>query len=103
VDIVTLAETYSLHQLKKKVYRFICGRLMEFSQTPDFQRLSVSQLEFLLSCDFPVDCAEADVLQIVLQWIEFDTSRIPFATELLSHVHFQVAKRFFPCKLFLLK
>jgi len=91
VDIVTLAETYSLHQLKKKVYSFICGRLMEFSRTPDFQRLSETQLEYLLSCDFPVDCPEADVLQVVLQWIEFDTARIPVATQLLSHVHFQVS------------
>lgn len=90
MDIVTLAETYSLRQLKRKVYRFICGHLMEFSHTPDFQRLSAAQLEYLLSCDYPVDCPEADVLQIVLQWIEFDTARIPVAIRLLSKVHFQV-------------
>lgn len=91
VDIVTLAETYSLSQLRKRVYRFICGHLMDFSQTPDFQRLSVVQLEHLLSCDHCVDCTEAEVLQIVLQWIEFDPSRIQYSTSLLSKIHFDVS------------
>ncbi|OXA64020.1 kelch-like protein 9 [Folsomia candida] len=89
VDIVTLAETYSLHQLRKRVYRFICGHLMDFSQTQDFQRLSVAQLEYLLQCDYCVDCTEAEVLQIVLQWVEFDTCRIQHSTRLLSKINFE--------------
>ncbi|CAL8135367.1 unnamed protein product [Orchesella dallaii] len=89
VDIVTLAETYSLHELKKRVYRFICSNLMKFSHTTDFQRLSEGQLVYILSCDFPVDCTEADVLHILLQWIEFDTARIPIAVNLLSKIQFQ--------------
>lgn len=93
MDIVTLAETYSLYELKKRVYRFICSNLMKFSHTPDFQRLSESQLEYILSCDYPVDCPEADVLHIVLQWIEFDTARIPCAVNLLSKIQLQVKKQ----------
>ena len=31
MDIVTLAETYSLNQLRKRVYRFISGHLLEFA------------------------------------------------------------------------
>lgn len=64
---------------------------MKFSNTPDFQRLSESQLEYILSCDYPVDCPESDVLHIVLQWIEYDTARIPCAGNVLSKVQFQVS------------
>ena len=70
VDIVTIAETYSLSQLRRRVYRFMSAQLCEFSQTPDFHRLAPQQLEHLLECDFPVDCPEADVLRIVLRWLQ---------------------------------
>ena len=70
VDIVTLAETYSLNKLKKKVYRFICANLYEFSKTKEIYRLGWLQLEHILACDFPVDCCENMVLKIVLKWIK---------------------------------
>ena len=92
VDIATLSETYSLHQLRKNVYRFMCGHLMEFSQAPNFQQLSASQLEYILSCDHPVDCPESDVLQIVLQWLEFSSDRLPYAVPLLSRIHYHVSR-----------
>jgi len=92
VDIVTLAETYSLFQLKERVYRFICSHLMEFAQKQDFQRLSAEQMDHLLSCEYPVDCAESDVLHILLQWIEFDTERIAYVSKLLNRINFQVSE-----------
>lgn len=39
----------------------MCAHLSEFSRSSDFQRLSPSQLEHLLACDFPVDCSEIEV------------------------------------------
>lgn len=71
---------------------------MDFSQTQDFQRLSVAQLEYLLQCDYCVDCTEAEVLQIVLQWVEFDTCRIQHSTRLLSKINFEVFLYQFPFK-----
>lgn len=71
VDIATIAETYSLSQLRRRVYRFMSGHLQEFSSSPEFYRLAPQQLEYLLACDFPVDCSEADVLRIVLMWFNY--------------------------------
>lgn len=89
VDIATIAETYCLHPLRKQVYQFMCRCLYRFSQSPDFQRLSLSQLEHLLKCDFPVDCDETEVLGIVTRWLEFNTERIPYARQLLASIHFE--------------
>lgn len=69
IDILTIAETYSLASLKQKVYRFICGHLFEVSKTNEFLRLTCHQLEYILASDFPVDCNEVTVLRIVIQWI----------------------------------
>lgn len=68
VDIATIAETYSLQPLRLKVYRYMSGHLLEFSNSSEFYRLTSQQLETLLAHDFPVDCSEADVLRIVLAW-----------------------------------
>lgn len=68
VDIATIAETYSLTQLRMKVYRFMSGHLLEFSNSAEFYRLTPQQLENLLAFDYPVDCSEADVLRVVLAW-----------------------------------
>jgi len=90
VDIVTLAETYSLFQLQKRVYGFISAHLLEFSQTPEFERLSGDQLEYLLDSENPVDCSESDVLQILLQWTAAHPTRSARSTHLLSKVHYEV-------------
>lgn len=68
VDLVTIAEIYSLSQLREKVYKFMSSHLLEFSLTNEFYRLSGPQLEKLLAYQFPVDCSEADVLKIVVSW-----------------------------------
>ncbi|XP_026468720.1 kelch-like protein 26 [Ctenocephalides felis] len=95
VDIVTIAETYSLAQLRHKVYRFMSGHLQEFSGSSEFQCLSLQQLEHLLVCDFPVDCPEKEVLKIVLKWLR---NRDPmeaqkYAQALLQRVHFSEIQR----------
>lgn len=92
VDIVTIAETYSLNQLRNKVYRFISGHLQEFSGSNEFYRLSPQQLEHLLACDFPVDCRETEVLKIVIRWLRYHDNlgykqRLSYATRFLRHVH----------------
>ncbi|XP_049790538.1 kelch-like protein 26 isoform X1 [Schistocerca nitens] len=98
VDIATIAETYSLSQLRRRVYRFMSSHLREFSRTQDFQRLSPMQLEYLLGCDFPVDCPEAEVLRIVIRWLSTLPApttadscvqqRLPYAQRILRRVHF---------------
>nr|CAD7399880.1 unnamed protein product [Timema poppensis] len=89
VDLATIAETYSLSQLRRRVYRLMCGHLCEFSRQPDFHRLSPGQLEHLLACDFPVDCPEGEVLRIVTRWVRWDLpQRLSCLPRLLRRVHF---------------
>ncbi|XP_050310149.1 kelch-like protein 26 [Anthonomus grandis grandis] len=99
VDMATIAETYSLKELRIKVYRFMSGHLLEFSKTQGFYRLSLMQLENLLTLDFPVDCSEAEVFRIVLTWFfhvdnhEFN-GRINYAVHIMKYVHFnEISKR----------
>ncbi|CAH0554894.1 unnamed protein product [Brassicogethes aeneus] len=94
VDIATIAETYSLTQLRMKVYSFMSGHLLEFSNSNEFYRLTAMQLENLLAYDFPVDCSEGDVLRIVLTWFfRFDTNdldtRLAYAQRIFHFIHFK--------------
>lgn len=90
VDLATIAETYSLWQLSKRVYRFICANLMAFSQNNEFQRLSVHQLNQILDCDNPVDCSESDILSIVMKWVEFNIAdRVQYLLHLLRLINFK--------------
>lgn len=86
VDLVTISETYCLRKLRQKCYRFICSHLSEISMTNEINRLTWSQLNQILSCDFPVDCTEEAVLRIVLQWIYSQKVDIKISHGLLNHV-----------------
>ena len=90
VDLATIAETYSLWQLSKRVYRFISANLLAFSQSNEFQRLSVPQLNQILDSDYPVDCSESDILSIVMKWLEFNfTERVQYLSHLLRLINFK--------------
>ncbi|KAG4067485.1 hypothetical protein HA402_002762 [Bradysia odoriphaga] len=86
VDIATISETFSLQKLRQKCYRFICANLSKFSVTKEMKRLTWQQLNYVLSCDFPVDCAEEIVLKIVLDWIYPQQIDIKIAHSLLNNV-----------------
>ncbi|XP_054728397.1 kelch-like protein 22 [Anastrepha obliqua] len=68
VAIAALADLYSLEPLKKKAYRYMCSRLDEFAQTPDLLSLTLDQFEHVLACNYPVDCSEQRVLEIVFEY-----------------------------------
>ncbi|KAG1681677.1 Kelch-like protein 13 [Nymphon striatum] len=89
VDIAIISETYSLYQLKKYVYTYICSNLKEFCCTSGFKQLTPSQLKYILCCEYPVDCAETEVLSAVLNWIADDKpNRISSGIMLLTPIHF---------------
>ena len=90
VDLATIAETYSLCQLLKTVYRFICSNLLAFSRTNELQRLSVHQLNRILDCDYPVDCSESEILSILMKWIETNfAERVQYLSHLLRFINFR--------------
>ncbi|KAL1132347.1 hypothetical protein AAG570_010303 [Ranatra chinensis] len=91
VDIATISETYSLSQLRTVVYRYMCSHLVELARSAEFACLHPQQLEHLLACEFPVDCPEADVLDITLRWFQLsppDTHRNLWLRRLLRKINF---------------
>lgn len=88
VAIAALADLYALDVLKRKTYRFICARLDEFSQTPDLINLTWDQLEYILLCNYPVDCSEERVLQITLQYCLETRLKVELARMLFAKIRF---------------
>ena len=67
VDILDLSETFGLNRLRHSSYRFVSESLSSIAPS-QLLTLSGDQMERLLSADFPVDVAEADILDLVLTW-----------------------------------
>ena len=55
-DILSLADTFSLPQLRHNVLRFMSENLKQFSGTQEFTGMEAGQLASLLSSNFPVTC-----------------------------------------------
>ena len=68
VDIATLAELFSLDDLKAFAYTFISKNFQSLSMCSEFMKLSSAQLLSLLQNDFPLDCPECDVFSAVIGW-----------------------------------
>lgn len=93
VDIANIAENYCLSHLKNRTYMFMSAHLIEFSNSHEFYRLSLHQLKSLLTCDYPVNCSEGDILQIVLNWFTNVESaerklQIESASQVLEQIHY---------------
>jgi len=87
VDILTLADTFTLHKLRHNVLRFLSENLKQFCKTPEFQRLDSSQISSLLNSNFPINMSESDVLAAAAAWIEHDlTSRLRWADQVVDAV-----------------
>lgn len=88
VDLLNISETYSLAALRHECYRFVCANLHALAALGEIQRLAWPQLEHVLACDYPVDCAEHVVLSIVLQWLDdvMDSIDAAIGQRLLHHV-----------------
>ena len=70
VDVMTLAETFSLPRLRQIVYRHVSQNISKLSSNSVLiDRLSAEQIEHLLSSEFPVDVPELQVLDFVLTWL----------------------------------
>lgn len=86
IDMLIISENYSLLPLREKVLKFICSHISEIAKGEEFWRLEENQIEQLLSSDLPVDCCEAEILKIALQWILKYNSTSTF---LLKNVNFK--------------
>lgn len=82
VDLATISETFSLQKLRQKCYRFICSNLTEGLT----KRLTWQQFSYVLSCDFPVNCSEEVVLEMLLNWIHSKKVDIKISHNLINNI-----------------
>ena len=90
IDILIIADTYSLANLQKRCYLFVCQNFRRFSRTEYFLRsFSQDQFKSCLSINFPVDCPEQCILSAVIKWIKYKKKeRVEYAPQLLRSINF---------------
>ncbi len=89
VDILTIADTYSLLPLRQLVYCYIGQNLDKLACLQEFQHMSAHQLHHFLQSDFPINCREAEVLQAVLCWLHYDLKhRHEDAVDILTNIRY---------------
>lgn len=93
VDLVSLAELYTLPQLCHKAYCYIGRKLEKLARTKEFQQLTAMQLLTLLSNKYPVACSELEVAEALTSWLLTDlTCRKMYAGKLLDQLQLQTLR-----------
>lgn len=94
IDILTIAETYSLPELTRTVYCYIGQNLDRLVHLPEFQNMSAGQLQQFLRNEYPISCREVDVLSAILNWFNHDPqTRMESAKDILNCIHFENIRR----------
>lgn len=88
VDIASLAELFTLDDLRTFAYQFMSTNFQSLSVCSEFMKLSSDQLQCLLQSNLPIDCSECDVLMAVIGWCSYHhgfsvSQLLPF----LSHIN----------------
>ncbi|XP_022915997.1 kelch-like protein 26 isoform X2 [Onthophagus taurus] len=68
LDILNVAEEYSLLRMRKMVYSFLCHKLTEIASLDEWTKFKPSQIANVLSLDLAIDTPEPGVLYIILKW-----------------------------------
>ncbi|XP_034671019.1 kelch-like protein 26 isoform X1 [Drosophila subobscura] len=63
--VATMAEIYGQLGLSARAFRYMCCHFKEFSAGPDFKEMSVDQMRFILSSNYPIDVSEQELARLV--------------------------------------
>merc|ERR1719275_336733 len=87
VDILSLADTFSLQKLRPQVLRYMSENLSQLTGTSEFLRLDSGQLISLLNSNFPINMSESEVLAAAAKWLEHDlAARLGLADRVVEGV-----------------
>ncbi|XP_028820681.1 kelch-like protein 31 [Denticeps clupeoides] len=89
VYVWNIASAYGLSQVRDAAQRFILQNFAQFSETPQYNQLTLEQITSFLQDDRLVLPSEITTFQVVMKWLDFDPKRQVHAAELLSHVRFE--------------
>ncbi len=85
-----LAETYSLKDVITKADTYILQNFLILRHSAEFKGLEKDGLiQYLQSDRLQIYDDESQVFQAAIDWLEHDTDRMPFATEVMSNVRFE--------------
>lgn len=86
VDVLNMAELYSLHRTLEKIRQFILENFEAVAMNSQFFKLSTSQLEVLLSSDNLHVSSEFKLFQLIIQWIIQSNDREQCVPALISNI-----------------
>lgn len=88
VDIIHIAEVFSMALLEEKAYKFMLERFPDFLKSNQLQKLTFENMNFLLESNDLKVMSELDVFAATLKWIMYDPSRQAFIRKLMEKIRF---------------
>ncbi|KTG45672.1 hypothetical protein cypCar_00000668 [Cyprinus carpio] len=89
VYVWNIGAAYGLMPVREAARRYILENFTQFSETTQFNQLTLEQITSFLQDDNLSLPSEVTTFQIAMKWIDFDPKRQEHAAELLSHVRFE--------------
>lgn len=88
VDIIHIAETFSLPSVEEKAYDFIAEHLNELVKTDELQKLTVENMSLLLDSYSLKNVSELELFDAARQWLLYDSERYQHVRKLMEKIHF---------------
>ncbi|XP_078481184.1 kelch-like protein 13 [Ciona intestinalis] len=88
VDIIHIAEVFSMAQLEENAYKYMLERFPDFIKSNQLQKLTFENMSFLLDSNDLKVMSELDVFAATLKWIMYDHSRQAFIRKLMEKIRF---------------
>ncbi|KTG03400.1 hypothetical protein cypCar_00004248 [Cyprinus carpio] len=102
VYVWNIGAAYGLMPVREAARRYILENFAQFSETTQFNQLTLEQITSFLQDDNLALPSEVTTFQIAMRWLDFDPKRQEHAADLLSHVRFETipANDLLPAKSF---
>uniref|UniRef100_H2Z8A9 BACK domain-containing protein n=2 Tax=Ciona savignyi TaxID=51511 RepID=H2Z8A9_CIOSA len=88
VDIIHIAEKYTLPGVEDKAYNFIAEHLNELVKTEELQKLTINNMSLLLDSYSLKNVSELELFEAARQWLLYKTERYQHVRTLMEKIHF---------------
>ncbi|XP_076817499.1 kelch-like protein 9 isoform X2 [Clavelina lepadiformis] len=88
VDIIHIAEKYTLNGVEEKCYNFIAEHLNELVKTEEIQKLTIDNVSLLLDSYALKNVSELELFEASRQWLLYQQDRYQHVRQLMEKIHF---------------
>ncbi|XP_078481129.1 kelch-like protein 9 isoform X2 [Ciona intestinalis] len=88
VDIIHIADKYTLAGVEDKAYSFIAEHLNELVKTEEIQKLTINNMSLLLDSYSLKNVSELELFEAARQWLLYKTERYQHVRTLMEKIHF---------------